>query len=103
IVTVERNAGGVECARSFEVSGLDFEHIVPAVTTGIDPFADGIASESRLFVHRPIATVRVDTPIVMSVINQDVDVVGRDHDSQRGAPIRTHWPLRSGYFPKSNI
>ena len=37
-----------KCARTLEVAGLDFEHVVFAVAVLIDPLADGIAVEAGL-------------------------------------------------------
>src|SRR5262245_42272850 len=40
IVRVQRDAAGVESARTFKVAGLDLEHVIAAASVLIDPLAD---------------------------------------------------------------
>src|SRR5205085_1768554 len=60
IVLVQRNARAVERAGSFEAASFDFEQVVTSVAIGIDPFADRIARERRLFIPGPIASIRIN-------------------------------------------
>src|ERR1700682_5091301 len=57
VVAVERKAGIVVGARTFEPARLDLEHIVAAGAALIDPFADRIAREARINLLRPVASV----------------------------------------------
>ena len=61
VVAVERHAARLVSARALEVAGLDFEHVVLAVTVGVDPSADRIAGEVvGSSSVGPIAPVGVD-------------------------------------------
>jgi hypothetical protein len=40
IVRVQRDAAGVESARTFQVAGLDLKRVIAAASVLIDPFAD---------------------------------------------------------------
>ena len=61
VVLVGGRALVVEGARALDVAALDLQRIEAAIGVGIEPFADGVARESRLrAVRRPAASVRVD-------------------------------------------
>ena len=40
IIFVQRESGTLEGAWTFQVTGLDFENVEPAISVLIDPFAD---------------------------------------------------------------
>src|SRR6266567_8409689 len=48
VVLVQRNAAGIEGARTLETAGLDLEQVETAAAVLIDPVADRVARESRL-------------------------------------------------------
>ena len=56
IVESQRQTGGIIGARSLEIEGLDFEHVVAAVAVLVDPFADDSPRRSARVV--PASRVR---------------------------------------------
>ena len=83
IVLVKWKAVGVVGARALQAAGLDLEHVVMTSAALVDPFADGIAREGRLDLGRPVASVGINSAIVVDVIDQDIGDVGRDDDLHR--------------------
>src|SRR6185295_10896571 len=80
VVVVQRDAAGIERARSLESAGLDLEQIEFAVAIGIDPSANGIAEQGRLDGLRPGAPVREDASRVANVLDQDMRGARRDYE-----------------------
>src|SRR2546430_4497543 len=65
VVSVQRNAGGVEGTRTAEAARLNDEHVVFAISVFIDPLAYGRAEERWFQVHRPRATIRKDSAVMI--------------------------------------
>src|SRR4029434_373055 len=97
VVVMQRQARGIVMARSLETSGLDFQHVVAAVAVLVDPSADGIASERRLYLLRPIASVGIDAAVVLDPIDEDVGGLRRDDEFLRLDTRGAQWTAQGEY------
>jgi hypothetical protein len=62
IVVGHRHPTLVPSARSAHVTRFDFKRVVASVAVGIEPFADGIADESRVIDPWPRTAIGLDAP-----------------------------------------
>ena len=87
VVSVQRNAGGVECTRPAEAACFSDEDVVFAISILIDPLADGRAEERWCQGLRPRATIRKDAAVVIDVVDQNVERPGRDDEFELAIAI----------------
>src|SRR6266700_2489292 len=90
IVLMQGNAARVENAGTLQAAGLDFEHVVAAISVLIDPMADRITGECWCDRFRPGAAIGVDATMFIEEGNVDVGHVRRDDDLHR--LISNHHP-----------
>src|SRR6266849_6198455 len=83
VVMMQRQAGGVIMAGTFEAAGFDLQHVMAAAIVLIDPLADRITDERRLDFFRPLAAVRVDAAGVFDPIDQHIGGFRRDDELDR--------------------
>src|SRR5262249_15560869 len=82
-IGVQGQSAGFELSRALEITGLDLEYIVAAVSVLIDPFADGVTVETWRFILRPTASVGEDSAWYLVYVEDDVGGRRRDDKFHR--------------------
>src|SRR5260370_5129557 len=97
VVSVQRDAGGVEGAGTLHGVGLDHERVVAAFAIVIEPSGDRIAQELRIVLHvgREAASIRVDAAKeVVVTLRQNVGDFRSDNDFPRRIADHEAWHAR---------